>query len=103
MAYDTIRYEVASKIATITLSRPEALNAYNAVMMRELIDAFDRVDEDDDVRAVVVTGEGRAFCAGADISEGIKGFRVGGGEPERGEDGAPDYSSDAIREGGGRM
>ena len=72
-------------------------------MMSELIDAFDRVDADDDVRVVVVTGDGKAFCAGADISEGVDGFKVGVGSELRMPDGGIDYSSDAMRDGGGRM
>ena len=100
--YNTIRYAVASGIATITLSRPEKLNAYTAEMMRELIDAFDRIDADDAVRVAVVTGDGRAFCAGADISDGAAGFRVGSSEAD--SDGAGvDYASDAVRDGGGRL
>ncbi|MHA4837761.1 crotonase/enoyl-CoA hydratase family protein [Sphingopyxis sp. MSC1_008] len=103
MAYNTIRYDVASHVATITLSRPEKLNAYTAEMMSELIDAFDRVDADDDVRVVVVTGDGKAFCAGADISEGVDGFKVGVDSELRMPSGGIDYSSDAMRDGGGRM
>lgn len=70
MDYQEIKYEVADKILTITLHRPEKLNAFTARMARELIDAFDRADRDDDVRVIVVTGSGRAFCAGADLSTG---------------------------------
>jgi len=65
-----IAYDVDGPIATITLDRPDRLNAFTEQMRRELIDAFDRVDADDDVRAVVVTGRGRAFCAGADLAAG---------------------------------
>lgn len=68
MAYSQIRYDVADAIATITLSRPEKLNAFTTVMMRELCAAFDASDADDAVRAVIVTGEGRGFCAGADLT-----------------------------------
>ena len=68
MAYSQIRYEVADAIATITLSRPEKLNAFTNVMMRELCAAFDESDADDTVRAVIVTGDGRGFCAGADLT-----------------------------------
>ena len=68
--YSQIDYLVADGIATITLQRPDKLNAFTHVMRGELIDAFDRTDADDDVRAVVVTGRGRAFCAGADLSGG---------------------------------
>jgi len=67
--FETISYEVADSIATITLDRPEVLNALNPAMERELLQVWDLVDDDDDVRAVVVTGRGRAFCAGADLSD----------------------------------
>jgi enoyl-CoA hydratase/carnithine racemase len=74
--YEQIRYDVADGVLTITLHRPDALNAFTPVMKRELIDAFTRADGDDDVRAVVVTGSGRAFCAGADLSGGGDTFDV---------------------------
>src|ERR1700733_7809655 len=69
-AYETIDYAVDAGIATITLNRPDVLNALNAAMERELVYVWDRVDADDAVRAVVVTGAGRAFCAGYDLSGG---------------------------------
>jgi len=69
MAYEQIIYEVADNIATITLNRPEKLNAFTAIMMSEMIDAFDKADADDNVRAIIVTGAGRAFCAGDDVKE----------------------------------
>jgi enoyl-CoA hydratase/carnithine racemase len=72
--YQTIRYEVADHVATVTLQRPEKLNAANPRMVDDLITALDRIDADDDIRAVIVTGSGRAFCAGADISGGTDGF-----------------------------
>ncbi|MAT91986.1 MAG: enoyl-CoA hydratase [Halioglobus sp.] len=68
MSYTTLRYEVAEGILTLTLNRPDHLNAFTVEMAHELIDAFGRASEDDAVRAVVVTGEGRAFCAGMDLS-----------------------------------
>jgi enoyl-CoA hydratase/carnithine racemase len=74
--FETISYEVADSIATITLDRPEVLNALNPAMERELLQVWDLVDDDDDVRAVVVTGRGRAFCAGADLSDAGAGFDV---------------------------
>jgi enoyl-CoA hydratase/carnithine racemase len=74
MNYQEIRYEVADRVLTITLHRPDKLNAFTERMCRELIDAFDRADADDDVRAVIVTGAGRAFCAGADLSTGGRTF-----------------------------
>ena len=72
--FTQIRYEVQDCIATLTLSRPEKLNAFTLTMMREMISAFDMADADDSVRAVIVTGEGRAFCAGADLSGGESTF-----------------------------
>ena len=81
MEYSQIIYDVADSVATITLHRPERMNAFTDVMMRELIDAFDQVDADDDVRAVVVTGSGdRAFCAGADLGGGGETFARGGSD-----------------------
>jgi len=68
MEYETIRYEVKDHILTLTLNRPDQLNAFTIVMAHELIDAFNRASEDDEVRAIVVTGAGRAFCAGMDLS-----------------------------------
>ena len=79
-AYAQITYEVADRIATITMNRPDRLNAFTTTMMRELIDAFDRVDADDDVRVVIVTGAGRGFCAGADLSGGGDTFSAGGSD-----------------------
>src|SRR5687768_16582378 len=70
MSFEEIRYEVADHVLTITLDRPDRLNAFTPTMGRELIEAFDRADADDDVRAVIVTGEGRGFCAGADLGGG---------------------------------
>ena len=74
MAYETIKYEVKDNVLTLTLHRPDKLNAFTGQMMFEMIAAFDKADADDDVRAIVVTGEGRAFCAGADLSAGAKTF-----------------------------
>jgi enoyl-CoA hydratase/carnithine racemase len=68
MNYDTLRYEVADHILTLTLNRPDHLNSFTVAMANELIDAFNRASDDDQVRAVVVTGEGRAFCAGMDLT-----------------------------------
>ena len=72
--FQTIALATADGIATITLNRPDKLNAFNARMRDELIAAFDATDADDAVRAVIVTGAGRAFCAGADLSSGGKTF-----------------------------
>jgi len=68
MEYSQIKCELSDRILTITLNRPDRLNAFTPVMCQELIDAFGRADADDDVRVVIVTGAGRAFCAGADLS-----------------------------------
>src|SRR5256886_2175141 len=70
MDFEDIRYEVADQVLTITLDRPDRLNAFTPTMGRELIEAFDRADADDEVRAIVVTGAGRGFCAGADLGGG---------------------------------
>lgn len=78
--FTQITYEVADRVATITLHRPEHLNAFTNTMMRELIAAFDLTDADDDVRAVIVTGAGRGFCAGADLSSGGNTFAKGGSD-----------------------
>ncbi|MBS0530213.1 MAG: crotonase/enoyl-CoA hydratase family protein, partial [Proteobacteria bacterium] len=105
MAYDTIKYEVAEHILTITLNRPDKLNAFNATMMTELIDAFDKADADDDVRAIIVTGAGRGFCAGADLSSGGDTFDRDAkrGPVKRLADGKVDYSDPNIRDGGGQV
>lgn len=96
MEYSQITYSVDESIATITLHRPERMNAFTDVMMRELIDAFDQVDADDDVRVVIVTGAGeRAFCAGADLGGGGDTFAKGGSDIQT-EVGVP-------RDGGGMV
>jgi enoyl-CoA hydratase/carnithine racemase len=74
VTYETLLYEIDGPVLTITLNRPDKLNAYTAVMGAEIEDAFRRADEDDQVRAIVVTGAGRGFCAGADISGGAGAF-----------------------------
>ena len=74
MTYNTISIGVSERVMTITLDRPEKLNAFTPEMKDELIDAFDAADGDDAVRVVIVTGNGRAFCAGADISSGEDAF-----------------------------
>jgi enoyl-CoA hydratase/carnithine racemase len=70
VTYETIDYAVSDGVLVLTLSRPDQLNAFTVQMAEELIDAFERVNQDDDVAAVVVTGAGRAFCAGMDLSVG---------------------------------
>ena len=74
MAFEAIKADLEEKILTITLDRPERLNAWTAQMGSELIEAFDQADADDDVRAIIVTGAGRGFCAGADLAAGGETF-----------------------------
>ncbi len=95
-----ISTEVSEGILTITLDRPDKLNAFTGRMMFELIDAFDRADADDDVRVVIVTGAGRGFCAGADLAGGAGTFDVEG----RGDEvGVGADESGVHRDGGGRV
>ena len=75
--YTEIIYEVSDNIATVTLHRPDKMNAFTGVMMNELLQVFDEIDLDDNVRAVIVTGSGRAFCVGADLSHGADTFSDG--------------------------
>ena len=105
MAYETIKYEVAEQILTITLNRPDKLNAFNGTMQQEMIDAFDAADKDDDVRAIIVTGAGRGFCAGADLSSGANTFDRDArrGPVKRLASGAVDYSDPQVRDGGGQV
>jgi enoyl-CoA hydratase/carnithine racemase len=94
MEFEEILYEVEDRVLTITLNRPDRLNAFTPTMGAELIAAFDRADADDDVRAVIVTGAGRGFCAGADLEAGGSTFdwreRQAAGE-------------EVPRDGGGRI
>src|SRR3954464_14262474 len=93
--FEEIKYEVADGVLTITLNRPDRLNAFTGVMARELIEAFDRSDAADDVRAVVVTGAGRGFCAGADLEAGGDTFNA----DARGRE----YDGEVPRDGGGMV
>jgi enoyl-CoA hydratase/carnithine racemase len=104
MRYEQIRYEVDGNVATLTLNRPERLNAFTTQMMHEMVDAFDRADADDAVRAIIVTGAGRAFCAGADLAGGAGTFDAVGapGSPIR-ADGSIDYAAEAARDHGGLL
>lgn len=100
--YETIKLDQEGGVAILTLNRPDKMNAFTGKMMFEMIDAFDKTDANDDIRAVIVTGAGdRAFCAGADLSEGAKTFdyeaRADSGEIGRTE------MVDIQRDGGGRL
>jgi len=109
MAFTEIKYEVADKIATITLNRPDKLNAFTGVMMAEMIEAFDKSDADDSVRVVIVTGAGRGFCAGADLSADAKTFDYDSrtDRPEKAgvpiTNGEVEWSHEGVRDGGGRV
>jgi enoyl-CoA hydratase/carnithine racemase len=89
-----IRYQVADRVATVTLDRPDKLNAFTRQMRDQLIGAFESADADDDVRVIIVTGAGRAFCAGADLSRGGATFDYA----KRDDAGLEDH-----RDGGGRV
>ena len=98
MGYSQIDLQVSERIATITLNRPEKLNAYTRTMMDEMVDAMDRIDADDDIRAVIFTGAGdRAFCAGADLTPDT------GGGPFSSDEVVEDLSDPRVRDGGGRL
>jgi enoyl-CoA hydratase/carnithine racemase len=105
--YEQIRVELRERILTLTLNRPEKLNAFTATMMREMIDVFTKVNSDDDVGAVIVTGAGRAFCAGADLSAGANTFDANKNPARKERDAGPvetvDWSDERVRDGGGRV
>jgi enoyl-CoA hydratase/carnithine racemase len=94
MGYETLLTEVEGGVMTITMNRPDRMNAFTERMMLEWLDVLDAVDGDDAIRAVIVTGAGRGFCAGADLEAGGGTFDSGG------EGGAPGATP---RDGGGRV
>ena len=96
--FETITLDIDDGIATITLNRPERMNAFTLTMMEELIAALDHTDANDDVRAVIVTGAGKAFCAGADLSGGGETFDY---KAQSGN--APDPLAKAVNRDGGGM
>ena len=105
--YEHIKTDVKDHILTLTLNRPEKLNAFTATMMNEMIDVFTKVNGDDGVRVVIVTGAGRAFCAGADLSAGAATFDATK-NPERaarnaGSIDSVNWSDERVRDGGGRV
>ncbi len=98
--FETLLFDVEDGIATITLNRPDKLNAFTTTMMLDMIAAFDATDADDAVKAVIVTGAGRGFCAGADLSSGGQTFNYAArGEAARDEA----KVGDVYRDGGGRV
>src|SRR3989475_5614416 len=97
MPFSEIRYEVADGVCTVTLNRPDRLNAVTSTMLGELREAWDRADADDAVRAVIVTGAGRAFCAGADLGAGGATFVYGRAARGRA------VSAEDHRDGGGTV
>jgi len=100
-AYETIKLDVADGIATLTLNRPDRMNAFTDVMAREMIAAFDETDANDEVRVVVVTGAGKAFCAGADLSGGGATFDY---EKRRAANrGETEFDPEIERDGGGTV
>jgi enoyl-CoA hydratase/carnithine racemase len=98
MDYGTILYDIEGHIATITLNRPEKLNAWDGRTKFELIDAFDRADNDDNVRVVVVTGAGRGFCSGRELETDGATFNYAK-DTEKNED--VDFNRINVRDGGG--
>jgi enoyl-CoA hydratase/carnithine racemase len=94
MSFETISCEVEDGILTLTLNRPEILNAFNNQMLEEMLTAFDSADADDTVRAIIVTGAGRGFCAGADLSSGGDTFDA---------DARTDRPTGVQPDGGGRL
>ena len=100
MNFETIKYEVKEKVLTITLNRPDRLNAFTGQMMNDLISAFDSASNDDEVRVVIVTGEGRGFCAGADLGAGEATFNRD--ENPRAKKTDDKDNLEWLRDGGGR-
>ncbi|MFZ4746703.1 MAG: crotonase/enoyl-CoA hydratase family protein [Sphingomonas sp.] len=107
--FETITTAVDDGLFILTLHRPNRMNAFTPLMMREMCAAFDAADADDAVRAVIVTGAGRAFCAGADLGSGAatfdyaaRGGKDGVGSPIR-EDGSVDWDHEGVRDNGGRL
>ncbi|WP_417316118.1 crotonase/enoyl-CoA hydratase family protein [Cycloclasticus pugetii] len=95
MSYETLDYQVKDSILTLTLNRPDRMNAFNGAMCRELIAAFDDADADDNVRVIIVTGAGKAFCAGADLEKGGDTFNRHKRQNEP--------AGDTLRDGGGTV
>src|SRR5277367_2953608 len=103
MDFEQITTELAERVLTITLNRPERLNAWTAQMGSELIEAFDRADADDEVRAVIVTGAGRGFCAGADLGSGGETLDYRARASAQAEAGAGAETAAVPRDNGGQF
>lgn len=108
MKFTTIKFEIEDRIAVLTLNRPEVFNAMNPLMQQEIEAALDLSDQDDNVRALIVTGAGKGFCGGADLSKGADMFnkdkKVEGRDVNvRNPDGSFNYESEGARDGGGRL
>lgn len=99
-SFETLLYSVDAAVAQITLNRPDRLNAFTPLMMRELLAALDLVDGDDGVRAVIITGAGRAFCAGADLAAGGTTFDY---DARARREGAEPEANAVHRDGGGQV
>jgi enoyl-CoA hydratase/carnithine racemase len=100
MAFQELRFEVEDGVLTVTLDRPAKLNALTRPMLRELLEAFEQADADDAIRVVIVTGAGRAFCAGADLSAGARTFDAAARAAERAARGEEEPAG-PHRDGGG--
>jgi len=108
--HGTVKTDLEDGIFTITLNRPDVMNAYNQLVLEDMLEVLDVADTDDAVRAVIVTGAGRAFCAGADLTDGVKSFdyanpgnkHAARSSPVR-PDGSVDYSHPGAQDGGGTL
>ena len=106
--FETLHYEIEDQVLLLTMNRPERLNAFNSQMQREFLEALDHADTDDEIRAVIVTGEGRGFCAGADLSKGAETFDYDNQAEEAKADrasneGRQEGSNAWLRDGGGLL
>ena len=106
--FETLRYEIEDQVLLLTMNRPERLNAFNSQMQREFLEALDHADTDDEIRVVIVTGEGRGFCAGADLSKGAETFDYDNQAEEAKADrasneGRQEGSNAWLRDGGGLL
>ena len=104
--FNTLQYQVVDHVLTLTMNRPERLNAFNSEMQREFLEALDHADQDDEIRAVIVTGEGRGFCAGADLARGAETFdydnQDSDAQAERSSnEGRQEGENSWLRDGGG--